>query len=334
MEKVNRATSSVLKWLKGSTPYLLALILILSGAFELYSLYTSNATSNWGFIDEIAAAVIKIIIAEFILFDPKKNVVRTVGFYAMSIGISRVIMSISTLAMVSTISLAIGLVTLIMGANLLYSSYKYLSDTSRGLLGMILSTSVLALLQVAIILVNYQTKLMTGIPLYENTAPIIIGFFQYLILLLILDTKEIKYSTLLQQINTRVERLRLTNIAENSLMLKRDDGLILKHMFDDRSSWEPLTDGGPVESEKRLILVKDRIKSVMILQKWKDHDIIYVTMANDESGSVMVANRFSVSEVFADGDDTEFTSLKMFDGKRMLMNLKVEPHVPEQEASA
>jgi hypothetical protein len=275
-----------------------------------------------------------MIMAEFILFDPKRNAVRAVGFYAVSLGLSRVVTSISTFAFVSTISFVIGGVTLIMGANLLYSGYKYLRDTSRGLIGMIVSTSILALMQTIILLMNYQAYIMTGVPLYVDIVPYAIAFLQYIVLLLILDTKEIRYSTLLQQTNTRIESIRVTNTVGGSLMLRRDDGLVLKHMFDDRSSWVPLTDGGPAESEKRLVLENGRIKSVMILQKWSGHDGIYVTMANAERGSVMVANRFSVSEVYADGDDAYFASLMLFDGKRMLMTLEVEPCVPDEKGAA
>ena len=333
MEKARITTDPVLRRIKSSTPFLLALALVISGFYELYKLYVSDQTDNFGFVDDILAAVIKIIMAEFILFDPKRNVLRAVGFYALSIGMSRVILSISTLMVVSTISLVIGSITLIMGVNLLFSSYKYLMDTSRGLLSMIASTSGLALLEVVLLLVNYQTYLMTGVPLYADVAPNIISLFLYLILLLILDTEEARYNTELQQINTRIESVRVMNMAENSLKLSREDGLVLKHMFDDRSSWNTLADGGPVESEKRLVLVDERVKSVMILQKWSGHDNIYVTMSNDKRGSVMIANRFSITDVYSDGDDNDFTSLRMYDGKRMLMCLEVEPLIPSRKGA-
>lgn len=271
--------------------------------------------------------------AEFILFDPQKSIVRAVGFYAISIGISRVIFSINILATQSMFALALGSTFLFMGANLLYSGYRYLKDTSRGLTMMIISTGCLALLQAILLLMNFQQYMLLNEIVYAELMPSVISFFEYLVLLLILDTEELRYSTLLQQVNTKVESICVTNTARKPLILKRDDALVLKHMFDDRSSWTALNDSGPAESEKKLVLVRGRIESVMILQKWSGHDNIFITMANTEGGTVMLANRFSVSDVFADGDDDSFTSVRLFDGERMLMSLMVEPKIEDRKGA-
>ena len=324
-------------FMKRGTVYLLALILILSSAYEIYTVYMADSTDEWGFLGETYSAVIKIIMAEFILFDPKKSLPRAVGFYAMSIGLSRVINAITTLSQRSAFSLAVGLVLLFMGGNLIYSSYQYMKDTVRGRNGMLYSTCVLAFMQAIMLAFYYQTYKMTGSVEGFDLIPSAIMLIQYIVLLLMLDTEDVRYSTLLEKTSTRVESVTSSNMILKGFVLKRDDALVIKHLFDDRSTWQPISDGGPVEAEKRIRLVEGRIQSNMILQKWHGSDRIYVTVVNDDDGTILLGNRFSVTSVVPDVEgDNEFSNLRLFDDKKMLMQMAVEAFDPNaaKEAAA
>jgi len=322
----------VIGYFKKSTVYLLAFVLIVSSIYEIYSVYTADMPDDWGFVDEIYSAIIKLIMAEFIIFDPKKSVLRAVGFYAVAIGLSRVITSFSILAQTNTFSLAIGLIFLIMGLNLLYSSYNYFKDTVRGRTGMMYSACILAFVQTITLLMSYQTYKTTGQIDFREIAIAAVYLFQYVVLLLIMDTEELRYSTLIEKTNTRVESTCVTHMVGGRFQLERQDAVVLKHMFDDRSSWMPVTDGGPIELERRLHIIDGRIGSTMMLQKWAGCDDIYVTMVNDDLGSIILANRFKVTEVVPDDDDDNlFSSVRLFDGNRMLAQMAVKELDEEEQ---
>lgn len=321
---IEESSQRLISRMKKGTVYMLAIILILSSAYEIYMVYMADYEDEWGFLDETYSAVIKIIMAEFILFDPKKNVLRAIGFYAMSIGLSRVINSLSILSQQSTFSLVTGLILLAMGINLIYSSYNYLKDTTRGRNGMLLSACVLSAMQVITLLLYYQGYRTAGSAPIDDIVPSVIMLVQYIVLLLILDTEEIRYSTLLEKTSTRVESVTSTNMLLKGYAIDRADALVIRHAFDDRSSWSPVSDGGPVEAEKRIRISDGRIKSNMILQKWYGSDKIYVTMVNDDSGTIMLGNRFSVTQIVPETDDDgSFSNIRLFDGGRMLMQIAV-----------
>ena len=312
----------IVEYIKSKLLYVLVLVLLVSGTYEIYIVATSDYSDDWLLLGETYSAVIKIVMAEFIIFDPKKSVVRGIGFYAMSIGLSRLLNSLQTLSDVSTVSFAIGVVMLIMSVNILYSSYKYMNDTSRGRNGMI-----------AMLVILFQSeRLGLGEMDRDKVLPMTITLLQYLLLLMILDTKELRYSTLMEQVNTRVESARVTNTLEYDKGMHRFDVLVLKHMFDDRSCWHNVDDGGPIECESRIRIVEGRIPSCMILQKWKDSERIHVTVVNDDAGSMILAKRFSVSRVVSDSEDDEvFTSVCLFDDRSLLAKISVKTDVEEEE---
>jgi|GEM_PF-6661774 len=312
--------------------YLLAFILILTSAYDIYKVYEAAYVDTWGLLDDIYSAVIKIIMAEFILFDPKKNVWRAIGFYAMSIGLTRLISSYSMISSIDPTSLAFGLITLLMGVNILISGYRYMNDTTRGRVGMMASTWMLLTLQLVILVMYFQTwKLMGSIEM-SNIAQSVILMIQYITLIIIMDTDEIRYNTITEKVSTRLQSAMMASNVERKFELDRKNAYVLKHMFDDKSSWNQITNDGPIESEKRLTIKDGRVQTNMILQKWKDSENIHVTMVNDGSGTIVAATRFSVSDIICDSeDDDSFRSIRLFDGNKIQMQLSVLEKPPEKK---
>ena len=70
----------------------------------------------------------------------------------------------------------------------------------------------------------------------------------------------------------------------------------------------------------------------MILQKWKDSERIYVTLVNDDSGTILQANRFWITDIIPDvGEDGELTCIRLFADGRMLSSISVAERVIESE---
>ena len=310
-------------------PFVLAAIIIISGVYNLWKYMTfEESAASFG---EICGSLIMIAMGLLILFDPKRSLLRAIGFYAMSLGLSRVMNSFSSIASESDIMFIVGLVMLGMGANLIYSGYCYLKDTSRGRFGMTTASALLALLMIILIVMMS----VGGDEVDDYTMSEIISCFisliQYAFVLLLMDMEVFRFGSFNEKALRKMEVIRRTYAPAPDMFINREDGVVLKHMFDDRSSWAPVEDGGPVECEKKLFMEEERSKSVMILQKWKSSDKIHVTMVTDDNGTILQANRLCVSDVVADNaDDSGFMNIRLYTEGRMVANLAVA----EEEVAA
>ena len=301
--KITEFKDLLVKTSRSWITFLLAMVLIVSSSYHIFAVFFSESPNETDYLKGVYPAIIGIIMAEFILFDPKRNVLRSVGFYAISIALARIIGSIITLSEPSLFALIIGGTFLINGVNLLYTGTEYLKGTSRGRAGMMASAAILAIVQVFTILLYYQTDALDSS--YDDAydlLPSVITLIQYVVLLLILDTGELRYGSVKEQANTKIESIRKTDALTAECVLKRNDAEMLKGMFADRSSWTAVDDGGPVESEIRIRLIEARVSSCMILQKWRGHDTVYATVTSNVNGSVILANRFCITGVYADQD--------------------------------
>jgi len=314
--------NNVVRSLKFGVVYVLAFVLILTSVISLYSIYNKEYTDH-EFIVELAKDVITIIMAEFILFDPKKNVLRAIGFYAFSIGISRIILSIQTLTDANEVQVLIGGTFVVLGLNILLSSYNYINGTVRGHRGMITNNSIMAVVILLMIVFSYHISKSTGTAIFNDFSTYIIQLVQCIVLLLALDTEEVRYGTSIRQSETRVESVCVTNTIDGELKISRKDALVLSHMFDDRSGWIPMNDGGPVELETSIRLIEGRVQSDMILQKWSGSDKIFFTVSNDANESIIAANRFPISYVMADGDDENMSHIRLYDDNGMRCQIEV-----------
>lgn len=311
--------------LKGKLIYIIALILIFSGAFGLYIIVLTKNLEDMGPVVGSLTCAVKIVMGLCIIFDPKKNLLRAVGFYAFALGFSRLLASFPYIGNPSPVMFIVGLVFIGMACNLMISGINYLNDTSRSRNGMTRTAALLALLQIGIMVyyIKVEGIILDFDTMAEDVFPYVISTLQYVTLLVIMDTEELRFGSHLEKSNTRIESIRTTYALDMDMMIPQADADILLHMFDDRSSWTEITDGGPAECEKRLKIVDRRVPSVMILQKWRDSDKIHVTVVNDDTGTMITANRFSVTDVLPEGPDDGFRYIRLFDDGRMLSQIWV-----------
>ncbi len=311
--------------IKGKLPFILAAIIILLGIYGLCVVFFYIGIENTQ-PGDICAGIVQIVMGFLIIFDPKRSTMRAVGFYAMSLGLGKILSSLSMAGSSSSFIFIVALVMIGLGVNLVYSGYTYLNDTSRGRFGMTMSSALMCML--IILTIAYETVYFEGT---ESTLVIIgyfIGLVQYLLILLILDSEEFRFSTWHEKAIARLEKIRTTYSITPGTYISREDAKSLKHMFDDRSSWSSVNDNGPVECEKRLKVFDGRIPAIMILQKWKGSDKIFVTMVNDDEGTILQANRFCITDVIADDDDdSRFMNVRLYSEGRMLSNISVMKEV-------
>ncbi len=308
---------------KNRISFILAGIIIISGLIDVANMTVFGNTDT--VLTDTAVAIVKIGMGLFIIFDPKRNLMRSVGFYALSLGIARIIASFPMLGSPSDLPFIVAIVMVVMGANLVYSGYSYLQDVSRGRFGMTLGSAALALIMAAA-LVSY---VVAGDELEIDVTDIIVTvvyLIQYLLILVIMDSDEFRFSSWEEKSVRKMDDMRVMYTLTPGMYIPREDAKAIKHMFDDRSSWSEVDDGGPVECEKRLRLAEDKVTAVMIMQKWKDSDRIYFTVSTNDDGTILQANRFSVTDAVADdADDDKFMNIRLYADGTMLSNISVMP---------
>jgi hypothetical protein len=313
--------------IKRKIPFILAAILLISGVFEAVNFLVFGGES--ASIGDLCAAVVKILIGLFIIFDPKRSLLRSVGFYAISLGLSRVIDSVILLGEPSDVMFIAAIVMIALGVNLFVSGYNYLHDTSRGRFGMTMGSAALDLMMILMIVITFTSGDGSDEE-FRNMIVYSISVVQYTLILIIMDSDEFRFSSLREKSVKKLDEVRLTYTLTPGMHVSRDDALVLKHMFDDRSSWSAVEDGGPVECERKLWIFEEKVASVMILQKWKGSDRIYVTMAADDKGTILQANRFWITDVVADDpDDGTFMNVRLYADGAMLSNISVEKEAVE-----
>ena len=314
--------------LKKIAPFIMAMVLFLGGFLDLRNALLTESVDSAHFKIYVLSSTIRMSFAIVMFLDPNKTVPRTIAFYAFALGMGRLISYFPNLFEQDNAAFIIGIIMVIMGGNLSYSGFRYMSGNTRGRTGM----SVNATLQISIIIflemVPYIINSIAGVPIEMDAGSDVIrdavSVIQYALLLLMLDTAEVKYGTPLEKMNSRLDSVRMSYTLDSGLRLDRQQAIILKHMFDDRVTWTVLSDEGPAECEK-VITLKDRNSYMyMTLQKWKNSHVIYVTVAGSNT-TVINANRFHITSVAADLDDDRlFTSLRFFDEEKMVMNVAVE----------
>ena len=312
-ENVQNAAQGFIGAIKRKMPFFLASIIIISGLID------DNIVNN------SIVAFIKISMGLFIIFDPKRNLMRSVGFYALSLGLARIVSTLPMLGSESDLFFIVALVMLGMGINLVVSGYSYLQDVSRGRFGMTFGSAALAIIMALSLIMMITTPdddeygLNAGYMLVYS-----VYLIQYLLILLIMDSDEFRFSSWQEKSVRKLDNIRLSYSLTPGTQISREDARIMKHMFDDRASWTPVDDGGPVECEKRIRLVDEKVSTVMIMQKWKGSDKIHITISTSNDGTILQANRFYVTEVSADdADDEKFMNLRIYSDGAMISNFSV-----------
>ena len=143
-ENVQNAAQGFIGAIKRKMPFFLASIIIISGLIDIANMTVFENDDN--IVNNSIVAFIKISMGLFIIFDPKRNLMRSVGFYALSLGLARIVSTLPMLGSESDLFFIVALVMLGMGINLVVSGYSYLQDVSRGRFGMTFGSAALAII--------------------------------------------------------------------------------------------------------------------------------------------------------------------------------------------
>ncbi len=307
--------------LKMYIPFILATLLIAAGICDLAECYiTSGINGNSLKVRMVILALTRIIGGAIILFDPNKNAMRSLGFYTLFLGINRGLGSIESLISPNDIVFIYGLVMVVLSINMMISGYFYLSGTSRGR-NTLMITMIFMIIAQALMVIVY-----TSAGMYEHLLSSASTLVLFFVLIMILDTQEVKSGMQYEQINESVRGSRHSMTLDPRMEMDRNDALQIRHALTDRSSWNMIDDGW-IESETVIKIPElggTEGTEYIRLQKWKNSDKIFGVLSDSENGTFIQGRRFSFDRVVDDGkDDDSFEWMRLFDEGILLAQISV-----------
>ncbi|MCQ2070704.1 MAG: hypothetical protein MJZ68_06210 [archaeon] len=320
----------------------MAVLLCAYGVYELYSLAIDNMNFYWF---RPLEALAFIVCGSMILLDRRRKYVRSVGFYAIAMGISRVLSSLPYMQDIDDIGemffieeliargfpvAIVGVVFLAIGMNTLLSGAMFLTGTARGKHSMQISAVVMSLLYIEMIVF----LLKSGYPydyLLEYETFVFIRILMYFFLVWLLDTREIRYGDKVSKHFQFMSAIDNTYRSRDVLSISEEDASVLC-AGPSSDGWYTLDDGGPVEKEFRFTSTSIAGDTFVTVQKWKGSDRLYFMLSAYDSGTVVYADRFSIDKVFLNGPDMAGSdTVRMLGPEKLYVQIGISRPEPEVE---
>ena len=300
--------------------FALASLMAIYAAVKLATAYTDEFIElTW----TLALSYIVMLVGGIaILADANRNLLRSVGIYALALGFHRFISAAPNVGPGSVIGLGY-LVICVLGLNLMVSGRSYLRGVSRGRRTVMFSTFLILMCY----LTQYIMLMRMGFSIEEciSSSPgEAVMCVMYAVFIGIVDSEPLRSSDILEIHNEALNGLRCTQFTDPEVRISRGTAEILAAAFTDRSAWTPVSDGGPAECEFRFTVDNRDRKSEVLVQKWEGSESLYFTVSDNLDGTVLQAYRFEADSVYTDGDPSVCSRVRMFGRSGICMQLAVD----------
>ncbi len=255
-----------------------------------------------------------------ILLDTRRNFVRSVGLYALSMGLSRIVMVLPLLLSQEDFCNGVGWLIALLGINLIYSGYSMLSGSVRGKWGILLASGayvVLSLILISFLIIVYQN---TGLDtILDMILPMILNFSMYFILLWLLDTDEIRYGDKMSRHIEILRNIDNTHRAAGLLSFLPEDA---RKLYSGKGWEEFHLQNGPVEKELKIESESASGITYVTVQKWYHDDHLYFTLSAFKDGTLTMAERFKVNSMHYDNGENSTMYLLGDTGNIVLVDVR------------
>ncbi len=295
----------------------IALLMILSAVVYVLRVHMGETDLSLTVsIAFLALAVAGILI----LTDDERDLPRSVGFYAVGLGIYRVFSVIGNIVPHNRFNI-VYYVLIALGINMVISGRAYIKGSTRARKTMIASSSLLLLANMIFIIYLYQM----GMSMYEIFMHYPMNFLLtalYFILILILDSDKLRRRDWLEVHGRTVDGIRRTYHLDRTASIYRSEWSVLSAGLSDVSGWDPVIDGGPAERECHVSIRNGRGRSYITAQRWKGRGEMFVTICDHPGGTVIQAARLTVTGIESEDDAVRLISP---DGTFMQLTLEDDP---------
>ena len=270
----------------------MAVLLMGRGVYGIWDLYDEGWRDWWLYLAHsitIVGGIISLVLSRY-------SIVRLIGVYAISVGISRIM--IATAEAYYEGSLIMFMLTgalIIFSLNLIVKGISFAAGNVIGRKTMMLSSMVLAAGYLTLVLIQFDFGNIFGIvDAEDNQYQYLMNFFSYIILVVMLDLDSLRYGTRVGKHISNLDHIRGTFAFDSQAFIDTDAARCLL----DRSGglWKTIDD--PVVESEMVFEIGGRVMhSTVTAQIWKGESPIYLTITY-EDGSVLLANRAAVDYVF------------------------------------
>ena len=248
----------------------------------------------------------------------KKGSYFSVGIYALTLGVSRILRSIPEFASDSDIEFYAALVFFVIGVNLAYGGYNHLTVRTRDPKGM-RWTALLLLVIFTLALGYFAYRGQDIIPFLLDDINIIGYLPLYAGLLIILYGREVNEGNPIGRIADFMSSLSASIYVGDSITITEDDAKVIEEGFSGASSWNVQTIGDVTVRESSIVFHTHNGDKDVILQRWSDSDNLYLSLINDKTDSFVGGQRISATGCVREDGLIEITDS---DGICITMNVE------------
>lgn len=285
------------------TNFVLAFLMVLIAVHHIYGIMSGDTAAR---ITPIIGNTIMLICGLAIILDRKRDLPRSVGLFAVGMGLYRAFLALGYLYPHSRLNILYYLI-IALGLNMAFSGRAYLMGSSRARTMMMRSATVFMLMAMIYIIYLYSDSHDIAKIVRENANTVLLGLM-YFTFIMILDSEKLRRLDWLAVHNRTVDGIRRTYSINNDAVMLYSDARKLANGLTSAEGWAYTTDGGPVSRELRFDILNGDGMTSVIAQIWHGCEGIHLTMTDHLDGTIIQASRVRVCEVVVDEDHVAMMS--------------------------
>ncbi len=281
-----------------SANFILAVLMVLIGLNYFYSLATEDAQFR---ISYVIAHSVLVVCGAVIIADKKRSLPRSVGMYAIGMGLYRAFSVMENFRPYSDVNL-LYLAIIAVGLNLAFSGRSYLMGESKARIGMMRGAIAMLLIYVVSLIYLFATHDHDLSFLWDHYRRFIIMSLMYIVYIMILDSEKLRRLDWLESHNRVLGGISRTYHLSADAAIEECDAARLAAGMSSEEEWSEVRDGGPARAETAVRIWNGSGATYLIAQKWNGSDSIFLTMSDHEEGTIIQATRLVLDGIEVCGD--------------------------------
>ncbi len=287
---------------------IMGVLLCIYGIYRAYVWYAGDMIS----VLPLISASVMLVSGVFIVLLGRHDLVRTIGLYALSLGLTRFILRYELLDFSNVLLCIPPLFMMLLALNLMYTGVSFTRGYVIRRRNMMVTAAFFAIVDL-ILVISIGTELLDFLigPLRIDLNVRLIECLMSVVLLLLLDCRQIRYGTNLGRHAHDLDRIRNCYRLPQGPFIETEvaDALLSRS----GPQWKEIGDG-TVISEMTFPLHSITSDVYITAQIWEGSDALFLTVSSTP-GTILFTNRMRADEIVRtdDGihiygsDGTDFT---------------------------
>ena len=245
----------------------------------------------------------------------RRSLIRAIGIYAISLGLSRIAIFYDQIQNGNLVTVIPCCILILIAVNLVLTGISFAMGKAVKRKAMMCTT----LLMLGFNLVYLTTLVVVAGGIIDLSPTFyvnnIFGAAMYVVLFYLLDSEEVRYGTYDGRHVRYMDRVRNSNRLDHITWIPKDAAEAL--LDPGNSLWKPLS-SGPADAEFAFLIGGKSITAHVIVQIWQNDPRIHFTV-HAEQGSIITANRFSADVISREDDQLRIISK---DGRDITLKIR------------